>query len=519
MNTDDLWQRSLGSLIQPGEVLADKYRADRLLGVGGMGVVLEAWHLSFEERVAIKLLIPKGSDPSQSPSLDEEAVARFEREARAAFKLKSEHAAKVYDVGRLPNGIPFMVLEFLEGMDLGQLVASQGPLPVGDAVRLLLQAGEAIAEAHRRGIVHRDLKPENLFLTYRPDNSPCIKILDFGISKDTSLEKGPNPETSLTQVDAIMGTPLYMSPEQWVCSRDVGPGSDIWSLGVILFELLTGQPPFEHAQLAKLCAMVLNSPPPPLAILRPEVPPELVEVIDRCLEKLIVRRYGNMAELAVALAPFGGPGALRSCERIIDLLDASAPVTRSSGLAIQMAAGQSGPGLTDPVRNLSSAPPTSRTWHDVRPPALRSSRGRLIAAAGVAACLALGAAGLGGVFSGRDAPVTPASNNASTTRQLHPNQPSEDSAEPASGPAAPLVGAASTAERRANPTDNAGGAGGQPAASSGVTRPPGWRARPVTAPIKRTAPMASSTRASKPAAVAPKPSARTCGEDGFDRCR
>ena len=312
-----------------------------------------------------------------------------------------------------------------------------------------------------------------------------------------------------------MGTPLYMSPEQWVCSRDVGPGSDIWSLGVILFELLAGQPPFAHAQLAKLCAMVLNSAPPSLADLRLDVPPQLVQVIEQCLEKLVVRRYANMAELAVALAPFGDEGAQRSCERIIDLLDASGPVTRSSRLEVN-----------PPAQSLSSAPPTSHSWqHALRSPS-RPNRGRVIAlVATTAVLLAVGAAGLGGVLGTTDTPVSPASNRAAAADEAHTDRGATQAASPPKGAPSP---AASTSSSEAKPpprsTANAGGgptttavADGSASPSSATRHPPRWGApvKPTTTP--RSSGSKPPTRP-KPA-TGPKPSARTCGEDGFDRCR
>ena len=188
-----------------GDLLADKYRVERLIGVGGMGAVLAAKHIDLDERVAIKMLLPH--IPTHG-----EPVARFLREAQAAAKIRSDHVVRIYDVGRLDSGAPFIVMEYLEGSDLAQTTDARGPLPIEDAVGYVLQACEAIASAHALGIVHRDLKPANLFLTTMPDGSARVKVLDFGISKvsrgDVSSSMG------LTSTTSIMGTPAFMPPEQ-----------------------------------------------------------------------------------------------------------------------------------------------------------------------------------------------------------------------------------------------------------------------------------------------------------------
>lgn len=209
-----------------GDVLAGKYRVDAVLGVGGMGIVVAATHLQLEQKVALKFLLPAAI---QSP----EAVERFLREGRAAVRLKSQNVAKVTDVGTLENGAPYMVMEFLHGADLAAVMAERGLLPVAEAVSYVLQACEAIAEAHSLGIVHRDLKPQNLFVTRKVDGRPLIKVLDFGISKSMDTQSG----LSLTRTSSIMGSPLYMSPEQMRSSKNVDQRSDIWAIGVVLYEI------------------------------------------------------------------------------------------------------------------------------------------------------------------------------------------------------------------------------------------------------------------------------------------
>jgi serine/threonine-protein kinase len=251
-----------------------------------------------------------------------EAVARFAREARAAVKIKSEHVARVTDVGTLETGCPYMVMEYLHGRDLAQLVQDQGPLPIEQAVDCLLQACEAIAEAHALGIVHRDLKPSNLFLIHRADGSACIKVLDFGISKTTGMA-GSGPDLGMTRTTAVMGSPLYMSPEQMASARNVDVRTDIWALGAILYELCTGQVPFAADTMPQLCAMVLQEPAPPIRNRLPLAPEGLENAILRCLEKTPSNRYQNVAEFAAALLPFGPRWGSASVERISRVLAAA----------------------------------------------------------------------------------------------------------------------------------------------------------------------------------------------------
>jgi serine/threonine-protein kinase len=243
------------AVVTPGDVVDGKYRIERILRSGGMGVVAEAVHLRFEERVAIKFLHPDVCD-------SDEARERFEREARAAFKIKSEHVARVLDVGSMPHGVPFIVMELLEGSDLADVLESQPGVAVEVAVDYLVQVCEALSEAHGQGIVHRDLKPENLFLVPRHDGTSCVKVLDFGLSKVTT---GQRRERALTTNAQPMGTPQYMSPEQWASAADVGAATDIWSLGVIAYELLTGVQPFVERHLPQLCNQILNAEPPTMA--------------------------------------------------------------------------------------------------------------------------------------------------------------------------------------------------------------------------------------------------------------
>ncbi len=297
-----------------GEILEGKYRLERLIGEGGMGIVFAAQHLTLQQPVAIKIL--RASD---EPTLGE----RFLREARAASQIGSQHVARVFDVGSLGDGTPYMVMELLQGCDLDQLVAQEGPLPVARAVAYVLQACEALSEAHSVGIVHRDLKPANLFLAQRPDGSEIIKLLDFGISKQ--LANATTSPSALTATNSILGSPQFMAPEQLVSSRDVDLRADIWSLGVVLHELLTGSPAFPAVTVAEMYTAILRDDPERVSVRRPEVPPELETVILRCLEKDVELRFTTIADLVAALAPFAPPEAQLSVQRVQRVIGAVAP--------------------------------------------------------------------------------------------------------------------------------------------------------------------------------------------------
>ena len=290
-------QTQLLAGIEPGVLLAGKYRVERKIGEGGMGVVVVARHLELDELVAIKFLLP---DALCNP----EAVMRFSREARASVKIKSEHVARTLDVGKLDNGVAYMVMEYLQGTDLDVRLQETGPLPIEEAVDFTLQTCHALADAHVMGIIHRDVKPSNLFVVRKSDGNESIKVLDFGISKITGAAAS-STDMSMTRTQTLMGSPHYMSPEQMASSRNAGPSADIWALGVTLHELITGQAPFDGENIAELCHRVLTQPPPRLCQWRQDMPQGLQAVVDRCLEKEPAKRYLDVAELAVALIPYG----------------------------------------------------------------------------------------------------------------------------------------------------------------------------------------------------------------------
>jgi serine/threonine-protein kinase len=272
-----------------------------------MGVVVGARHLQLDTRVAIKFLLP-------GTLTDSDAMARFSREARAAVRITNEHVARVLDVGELEDGSPYIVMEFLEGADLATRLRSQGQLSIEEAVEVIIQTCEALAEAHGLGIVHRDLKPANLFCIRRPDGLPWIKVLDFGISKLTSDD--PFSQGGITQSAVVMGSPAYMSPEQMQSARYVDARTDIWALGVVLFELLAGQAPFQGESLADIILRVSTRPVPSLREARRDCPTKLEDVVKKCLEKDRNTRFVDVAALAVALLPFAPDRARVSVERI-----------------------------------------------------------------------------------------------------------------------------------------------------------------------------------------------------------
>jgi serine/threonine-protein kinase len=303
-------QRSLPPPLafRAGAILCGKYRIDRVVAEGGLGIVLAATHLQIGQRVAIKYLKPSAA--AQKPVVD-----RFIREAQLASQIKSDHVVRVHDVGTLDDGGPYIVMEYLEGIDLAH-VLDAGPLPVRTAIDYVLQACDALAEAHAMGIVHRDLKPGNLFLAKRAAGSSMVKIIDFGISKMAPSRSPSGTWEHVTTAGEIFGTPVYMSPEQLRSATSVDQRADIWALGVVLHELLTGAMPFGGASVPQLCTSILSDPPVRLTSARPGASPELEAVILKCLEKDRNRRYRNVAELAQELAPFAPETASLRVEHI-----------------------------------------------------------------------------------------------------------------------------------------------------------------------------------------------------------
>jgi serine/threonine-protein kinase len=297
--------------VKEGDLLADKYVVGRVLGVGGMGVVVAAHDESLDREVAIKFLLPR-------LAWSENSVQRFLREARAATRITSEHVVKLLEIDKLPSGVPFFVMEYLAGQDLKSVLGARGPLPVEEAVDYLLQSLQAVAEGHTKGVVHRDLKPANLFLTQRADGTPLIKVLDFGVAKMLRRERAEHSNAITNTDDVLLGSPSYMSPEQLLNPREVDERSDIWSLGVTLYEMLSGKLPFDGDSKFALMTNIMQASgaqleaPPDSG----RLPDQLVTIVWRCLQKQREDRFPNARELARALAPFGGEDARISLRRI-----------------------------------------------------------------------------------------------------------------------------------------------------------------------------------------------------------
>ncbi|MBX3223266.1 MAG: serine/threonine protein kinase, partial [Labilithrix sp.] len=294
---------------------AEKYDVERVIGRGGMGTVFEARHLRLGHRVAIKVL---GEDLRRHPEL----VARFEREARAAGALSSPHAVKVFDIDQTDDGTPFMVMELLTGRDLEHLVQHDGAQPIGASARWIIEACDAIAEAHRLGIVHRDIKPSNLFLSR---DTGSIKVLDFGIAKRVAAK-----EASITLGVEPLGTPQYMSPEQVRCAKDVDARSDIWSLGVTLYEIVCARPPFDHDVPQACIAAIVADPIPDPRAFRPDLPGELAAILMRALAKDPAERFQSVDELVLALAPFAEASPTDRSWRVIDSARRAVAATRTT---------------------------------------------------------------------------------------------------------------------------------------------------------------------------------------------
>jgi serine/threonine-protein kinase len=428
---------------QPGEILLGKYRVEEVIGIGGMGRVIKASHLYLQQPVAIKILLPQMAE-SQS------TVARFLREAQSTVRLRSEHIARVMDVGTMHDGTPFMVMEFLEGHDLNQILRHHGPQVSTAVVDLMLQACEGMAEAHSLGIIHRDIKPSNFFVTRRNDGSDLLKILDFGISKT------PAEVTELTGTQTVIGTPTYMAPEQMVSARSTDPRSDIWSMGVVMYQMLAGRPPFEAETYAQLVIRVGTDAPTPLHV---PLPAGLAAIVMRCLEKDPKNRIQNVSELARMLAPYASDplSAQQAAERASRILSGG----RASHASMPMMGAGNGLSLTPPAL-------TPRSWNQTNGSSLsggagqmgtrvvRSGRGVLIA--GVAALCVI--AGIGGFvvsnrMKGDDARPSAAPAAATATAPTKPPPATPSVAKPTTATTDATKAAATTDTTKSAATTDA----------------------------------------------------------------
>ncbi len=451
--------------IQLGQVLAGKFRVERVLGTGGMGVVVLAEHIHLHQHVALKLLLP---EMLQQPDI----VARFKREARATARLKNDHVARILDVGDLEGGVPYIVMEYLEGCDLGDLLAGGMPR-LEDAVHYVLQACEALAEAHRCGIIHRDLKPKNLFLTRSVGGAPLIKVLDFGVSR--FAETG-NVDVYLTRTTSVVGSPVYMAPEQMRAARNADERSDIWALGVILYELLTGVVPFDGESMTDLFAKIVAALPPAPHVLRPEISPKLSAVVMRCLSVEATRRPANVAELSLELAAFGPFEGRAVSDRILKITGATRPsvaepsVVEASVTAVSASSDAVLRAAT--VRTLATELPNRR-----RQMVLAGAGVALVATLGVVGILASGRKSEGRVNDVAADPTLPASTTvvaaASSSSDLPPMAP----VAPAATPLTPTTAVDAGAPVVSRPASTA---------SMGTKPPPVQKPSPSGRPMARS---------------------------------
>lgn len=484
------------------ETLVRRFRVERELGSGGQAVVLVAYHRELDERVALKFLLP---DVAQSAA----SIARFRREARAAAKIKNEHVVRIFDVCATATGIPFIVMEYLDGRDLEHVLqtARNGRLPVPDAVDIILQASEALAEGHRLGIVHRDLKPANLFCVDAEDGFPMIKVLDFGISKIQPLPG----DVERTDRFEILGSPRYMSPEQIDASRDVDQRSDIWSLGVILYQALTGRVPFGGEIVADLWHKIRTDTPTALTELCRDIPAALDRVVMRCLEKEPARRFAHLGEFAEALAYMAPEHSHNSIARILRTTGTRPLVRQSSIPSI----------TTDRTLVAGSLPPSNRPrWH----------RATLVGLGiGVTALVSFGAARLltrdDGITEGpttqstatgpghADHPAAPKASSDGSPAQEAPDASTATKQAPDAGTGTNLPDASPTISVTPSPTNTRKSADSQkgkvrPGASSAKAEGANTGSAPASSTASGSAPAstsAPSSRDTEPATTASVP--------------
>ncbi len=410
--------------VSEGSLLAGKYRVERVLGEGGMGIVAAATHELLGQRVAVKFL-------HAHVSLLPDFVERFHREAKAAAAIESEHVARVLDVGTLDNGAPYMVMEYLEGEDLNQLLERKGTFTVHESIEYILQACDALALAHAARIIHRDLKPANLFLA-RQHGRQLVKLLDFGISKAIDGKTGDN----LTQTSAMMGTALYMSPEQLRKRKDLDERVDIWALGVMLYEFVTGRLPFEGDSLPEVIALILEGKATPVLEHAPQLDPSFVAVIDRCMATDRDVRYAGVGDLALALLPFASTASRSYVDRITRVVPPRGPSPVLTIPPATIPAPPAPPSITAPPGSLPSAMVQSG------PIPSGGARWPVFALAAGAVLLAVGGVGVGLRFSAGPR-ATPSAGPLVASAQvgvpaLGPSQ--APSAQPASGaPSAPVA--------------------------------------------------------------------------------
>jgi serine/threonine-protein kinase len=412
--------------VKPGDTVAGKYRIERVLGSSGMGIVYLGTHVDIEQLVAIKFLLDAHRDPN--------ALPRFKREARALARVNSDHVVRVLDVGE-HEGAPFIVMEYLAGDDLLRTLRKGGLLPIDRTCDILLQVCEGLAAAHSVGCVHRDLKPSNVFLVEKPDGSTIAKIIDFGVAKlrDTHLD----PESSssvdqLTHTNTLIGSPRYMSPEQAGASRDVDQRADVWSLGIILHEMLTGKPAFKFENISQLLVAIMTEAPRPVLEINPKAPPALAQAVASALVKKPEERTANVLDFGQQLASFT-PTGLAHLERIARLLSAPPPsLTSSPSISGPF------PALRGGAITLDSPSQTATGWD--APPKKKSRSRAWLALGGAIALVAV--AGVAFVASSRyraAAPIAIATTATSTAPPTVTNTSATTTTTTATQPASEAV--------------------------------------------------------------------------------
>jgi serine/threonine-protein kinase len=445
------------------EILGGKYKIDRVIGVGGMGVVVAALHKQLGHRVAFKFLLPT--------MRSEEFSDRFLREGRAAAKIQSEHIARVIDADVLPNGTPYLMMEYLQGADLADYLTEKGPLPVSDAVDFVIQTLEALATAHAVGVVHRDLKPSNLFIAQRPDGSSLVKVLDFGISKLAPFGE-IEAKMSLTRPGALLGSPIYMSPEQLRNAKDADHRSDIWAVGIVLHELIAGKPIFVSDTFPGLCAMIVGEDPTPLRETVPDAPEDLEAIILKCVEKDPKERWSTAAELAQELAPFASP-------EMAGLIARVAKVNRVSLPGDPLASSSDRPSKRTPVSR--QVTPSGRRTPSRKTPSSQPSLDATEAAGGF----------------GPEKPSTPGVANLAVSMAKAPVERSRAKIAAVVAGSILVVAAAAFVVARAGKSEPA-----QPSGVTSVVSTPPAAPTPVETALPTTTPTATATA---PASVEPPP--------------
>jgi eukaryotic-like serine/threonine-protein kinase len=458
--------------LSPGDLLDNKYRIVRLIGEGGMGAVYEGENARIHRRVAIKVLHSEVAENA-------DAVARFEREAQAAGRIGSEHIVEVLDLGSLPSGARYLVMEFMDGDSLSHRIKERGRLTAQEVFPIARQLLEALAAAHGAGIVHRDLKPDNVYLlTSRRGSKDFVKLLDFGISKFADMTTG----LSMTRTGVVMGTPYYMAPEQAKGSRELDQRVDLYAVGVVLYEALTGKVPFEAETFNELLFKIVLETPRPIEEVTPGVDPNLCAIVRRAMAREPAERFQTAGEFRAALDQWAaGAGA--------SLPDASG---RHSQLSLSQRASAPNLGLTP--GNWTEAPEGID--------ALRPNRKRLYLATLAIVVTVFGAGGfllIGGRRDNAEALALAAAASASAAAAA------SASAAAAARPSEPATPFPSPTSETAPPLELVPSASSSPALPPkplAVTRPSGPRRAPAQPAVKprppEPAPATKPTKSGRP---------------------